>query len=459
MRTTTIIRLEMKRLLASPGVIGGLLIILFIGLQAIEHGAKTIENQRQQLAAVAGIEDDHQRRMIRLHGEPDPRNTLYYLNFFTRHDPTSFAAISLGVRDVNPFNLKIRLLSLEGQLYDSEISNPTIRATGNFDLSFLLIFLYPLLIIALLHNLVAEDREAGIWSLLRTQAHSTPRLLLIRVLTRSTLIIIVWGLTLAMAIVRLSLPPDTRLVMVTIFSLLYLLFWFALCTGGAISGHSSNHIALMLFGIWLMLTLIIPGALNLTLNRRLALNEAFEIVIRQREGYHRQWDVAKSETMRRFFEEYPEHSGFTAPADRFSWGWYFAAQHVGDLEARAAATALRQKLTLRQQWTERLGWVVPTINLQTSLNRLARTDLESHLGYLDSVRQYHERLRRQFYPLLFNESGGEPDWQAIPDHGYSEEHWRPSPDKSLLAILTMAVALSLVALYRIWRCDAVIPPT
>jgi ABC-2 type transport system permease protein len=458
MKTTTIIRLELKRLLASPPMVGGLLIVLMIGLQAINQGAAVIDHQRRQLAAGTGIEKEHRERMLRLHGTPDPRNSLYYLNFFTRHEPSSYAAMSIGLRDVNPFNLKIRLLALEGQLYDSEISNPATRVIGNFDLSFLLVFLYPLLIIALFHNLVSEDREGGIWPLLRSQARSTSMVVLIRVLIRAGLVTIVWGLTLGMAMMRLDLPTDSRLVMATLFSLLYLIFWFTLSTSFAISGHSSNRIALLLFGLWLMLTLVIPGSLNLALNHRLALTEAFEIVVRQREGYHRQWDVAKGETMRRFFTVYPEYSGFEAPADRFSWGWYFAAQHIGDLEAAPAASALRQKLLLRQRWTERLGWLIPTINLQTSLNRLARTDLESHLGYLDSIRQYHERLRRHFYPLLMSQSVGVADWPATPSHTYTEEHWRPAPDDSLLALLVVTTALLLAALYRIRRADRLISP-
>jgi ABC-2 type transport system permease protein len=59
---------------------------------------------------------------------------LYYLNHFTRHEPSRFAALSVGLRDVNPYNLKVRMLALEGQLYDSDISNPATLALGNFDL-------------------------------------------------------------------------------------------------------------------------------------------------------------------------------------------------------------------------------------------------------------------------------------------------------------------------------------
>lgn len=442
MNVTTIIGLELKRLLSSPVVLAGLALILLVGVYAIDQGARTINQQRRVLSESRSIENEHWERMIQLHSNPDPLNTLYYLNFFTRHEPSRYAALSLGLRDVNPYNLKIRILSLEGQLYDSELTNAATRATGNFDLAFLLVFLYPLVLIALLHNTISEDRENGTWPILRFQAQRVEWLCAIRLLLRFGLVLAVWWLTLLIAIIRLNLPIDRRLLMVLLGSTLYLLFWFGLSAALATSRHSSNRIALQLFSIWLALTIVIPGSINLALNRLLPAGEAFEVVIRQREGYHQQWDVPKSETMARFFTSHPEHAGFVAPADRFSWGWYYAAQHIGDLEAAPAVRELRRKLLRRADWIERTGWLIPSVNLQILFNRIARTDLESHLSYLDSVRSYHEQLRRRLYPALMSPGPARIDWQSLPRHSYSEEAVSP-PVTSLMLPLLGLISITL----------------
>lgn len=442
MKVTTIIGLELKRLLSSPVVLAGLALILLVGVYAIDQGSRTIDQQRRVLSESRSIENEHWERMIQLHSNPDPLNTLYYLNFFTRHEPSRYAALSLGLRDVNPYNLKIRILSLEGQLYDSELTNAATRATGNFDLAFLLVFLYPLVLIALLHNTISEDRENGTWPIVRFQAQQIEWLSAIRLLLRFGLVLAVWWLTLLIAIIRLDLPIDRRLLMIGLGSTLYLLFWFGLSAALATSRHSSNRIALQLFSIWLALTIVIPGSINLALNRLLPAGEAFEVVIRQREGYHQQWDIPKSETMARFFTSYPEYASFVPPADRFSWGWYYAAQHIGDLEAAPAVRELRRKLIRRADWIERTGWLIPSVNMQILFNRVARTDLESHLGYLDSVRSYHEQLRRRLYPALMSPGPARIDWQSLPRHSYSEEAVSP-PVTSLMLPLLGLISITL----------------
>ena len=138
--------LELKNFLAGRAVLLGLLVIFLAGLYAIEHGRRVIAAQQNVLAAAPELQRAHFEKVLALHPNTPAGaiEALYYLNHFTRHEPSRLAALSVGLRDVNPYNLKVRMLALEGQLYDSDISNPATLALGNFELSFLLVFLYPL---------------------------------------------------------------------------------------------------------------------------------------------------------------------------------------------------------------------------------------------------------------------------------------------------------------------------
>lgn len=435
------LQLELKNFLSGRGVLTGLLVIFLAGLYAIEHGRRVIAAQQQVIAATPQMQREHLQKMVAQHATPDPLNTLYYLNFFTTHEPSRYAPLSIGLRDVNPFNLKIRMLTLEGQLYDSEISNPTTLALGNFDLAFLLVFLYPLLIIAFTHNTLSSEQEQGIWPLLCSQPVAAPTVLAVKASLRFLPVVVVWLLTLLTSVAWLRLPLDRRFGSILFVSLAYLLFWFAVVWLVVSFKRSSNFNALLLLGVWLTLAILLPAASNIALSTLLPVPEAFAVSVNQREGYHQQWDRPKAETMQKFFQHYPEYASFQAPAEKFSWGWYYAAQHLGDVDAADAAAQLRAKLLQRQQWTQRLAWVTPTINAQTAFNRIAQTELENHLAYLDSVRQFHEQVRKHFYPFLLRNDAPPPiNWQQLPSHSFNAERLAhqavlfPSACWSLLAI-------------------------
>jgi ABC-2 type transport system permease protein len=456
MKMKRLVGLELKNFLAGRAVLLGLAVIFLAGLYAIEHGRRLIAAQQRVLAATPEMQREHLEKMLAQHAAPDgPGNALYYINFFTMHEPSRFAPLSVGLRDVNPFNLKVRMLTLEGQLYDSEISNPATLALGNFDLSFLLIFLYPLLIIAFTHNTLSAEQEQGTWNLICSQPASPRKVFALKALIRFSAILGVWLLTLLIVTVWLRLPLEHRIAFVLLVSVSYLFFWFAASLLVMSFCRSSNFNALALLGVWLCLTILVPAALNVALSGLLPVPEALEVTVRQREGYHQQWDRPKAETMQRFFARYPEYSSFQAPPDRFSWGWYYAAQHLGDEDAAFSSAQFREKLAQRQRWTERLAWLTPTINAQLSLNRIAQTDLANHLAYLDSVRDFHEQVRRFVYPhLLCNGPAPAVDWGRLPRHQFQDEA-HPIPASalslSLLSLLTMSALLALLAAKRFAR--------
>lgn len=451
MKISRLLRLELKNFLAGRAILAGLLVIFLAGLYALEHGRRVIEAQRRVIVAAPHMQRAHLEKMLAQHATPDgPGNVLYYLNFFTTHEPSRYAPFSLGLRDVHPFNLKVRMLTLAGQLYDGEINNPATLALGNFDLAFLLVFLYPLLIIAFTHNTLSAEQEQGTWALICAQPVAPRRMLALKFVLRFASIVAVWLLTLCLSIPWLRVPLDRRLAYCTVLSLLYLLFWAALTWFVLGFRRSSNFNALALLGGWLTLEILLPAALNVALAAWLPVPEAFAVTLAQREGYHQQWDRPKAETMQRFFARYPEHASFQAPPDKFSWGWYYAAQHLGDEDAAPATAQLRAKLRQRQQWLHRLAWLVPTISAQAALNQLAQTELENHLAYLDSVRDFHERVRQFFYPALMRDSVGPPiRWEYLPQHQFSDEAGVVAFPAYGFSLLVMSAVLLLLARRRI----------
>ena len=63
----------------------------------------------------------------------------------------------------------------------------------------------------------------------------------------------------------------------------------------------------------------------------------------------------------------------------------------------------RAHLLARQNLSEKVGWMLPSVGAQVLLHRIADTDLVAQLAYQDSIAAFHERLRRFFYPYLFTD--------------------------------------------------------
>jgi len=125
--------------------------------------------------------------------------------------------------------------------------------------------------------------------------------------------------------------------------------------------------------------------------------------------------VPRETTMQQFFVTHPEWKDTPALPAGFHWKWYFAFHQLGDESVESKARDYRAGLLARQQWTQRLGWLLPGVAAQGVLHRLAQTDLDAQLAYQDSIAAFHKRVRSYFYPYIFNERPfGPADFARLP---------------------------------------------
>jgi ABC-2 type transport system permease protein len=440
MNFNTFLKLELKNFLNSRAVIFSFLCILLAGANGAFHGANVIEKQRAVIDQLPALQAEHTERLLGYKKDAELADALYYLTFNTSDEPSAWAPVSVGQRDVNPFSVKVRMLALENQIYDSELTNPTNLLFGNFDLSFVIIFLFPLLIIAFTHNLISSEQESGTWNLLRSQPVSVLKIVLSRMLMRFGLVSAAALLMLVLGCSALGATLDERFFVAALLTLVYFAFWFGVA-GFVISfGRGSTFNALTLLGVWIFLVLLAPALLSSVVSTLFPVSESMETAVEQREGYHEKWDKPKRETMVRFYQKYPEYKDFPIPEDKFSWGWYYAMQQMGDEDSADAAARFREKLEQRNNFTEWASWLLPSVAAQLQFNEIAQTDLENHLSYLDSVRNFHETIRTTFYPYIFrNAKVAEANLENAPKHSFKNESSAIAFSGQLLAILIAAV--------------------
>ncbi len=417
-------RLAFKNFIRSKSVIAALIFYVIIGIVSIIIGNQFLQKQQKAIASVTQSQKEH--ILLNTSYIKDEFGLLmYYLKFAYINKPTPLTALAIGQQDVNTTIQSLTIRGLEAQRYDTDLYNPYHLMTGNFDFSFVIIFLFPLLIIAFCFNLLSEEKENGTWKLVSVQAKKPLQYLLQKIGIRYAVVIAVLVLLLVLATFIIGIPVHAAFLAYTITSFLYITVWFAICFFIiALQKNTSNN-ALLLLSIWLILCLLTPALINNYITAKYPVKEAYSTLIKQRDGYHTKWDKNKDTTMAAFYGIYPQYKNYKWTKPTFDYLWYYAMQHLGDAEAALDTKAMQQKLQQRQKASTTASLFFLPMHSQLQLSNIANTDMATHLRYLDSTAAFHEKLRHHFYPKIFGDSAvvGE-DWaKQVPQYFKKTNHY------------------------------------
>lgn len=393
---------ELRLLMRSRPMAAALLLLLLLSSLAVWSGLHEVARQRQTIARVGPLNEQDVAAVARTHADSPNGGDVAYYTFYTTADPPSDAAfLAIGMRDVAPYVLRVRALGLQAQLYDGETFNPEIALAGRFDFAFVLIYLAPLFVIALLHDVLSGERQAGRLRMLLALPHGA-RAWRRRVLLRCVLVFACLALPACAGMLAASTGVAVAgIVLATTAA--YIAFWTGISLLVATRGWRSVANATALMGAWAVLTLVLPALANVMLTRAVPVHQGVDLMMAQRQAVHGAWEIPREETMRRFFAGHPEWRDTAPLPSRFHWKWYFAFHQVGDESVAAQARDYRAGLDARQAWSDRLGWLLPGVGAQAILHRLAATDLPAQLAYQDRIAAFHRRIREFYYPYLFRD--------------------------------------------------------
>lgn len=409
--------LAFKNFIRSRSVIIALTLYFLAGCISILIGRQFLQKQESAIAAVTRFQKEHIERNV-IYNKDEFGLLMYYLKFAYINQPEPIAALAIGQQDINSTIQFLTIRGLEAQRYDTDLYNPYNLLTGNFDLSFVIIFLFPLLIIAVCFNGLSREKEGGTWPLVKVQSGMPLHFILQKLSIRLFTVLALLLLLLAMAKIIIPIPFDEKLMAYSLTSILYVLVWFAICFAIIALKKNSSLNALLLLSIWVLLCLLIPAAVNNYITAKYPVKEAYSTFIKQRDGYHTKWDKNKDSTMQLFFAHYPQYKNLVWTQPGFDYFWYYAMQQLGDDESAGETRAMRQKLRQREQLSSKTGLVFPAMHAQLQFTLIAGTGLQQHLQYLDSTARFHENLRLHFYPKIFNNSPVETEeWKnRVPEY-------------------------------------------
>jgi ABC-2 type transport system permease protein len=438
-------KLLLKIFLRSKGLMSGLLILFVAGLISLHIGKHFLDKNKEIIEKTAHYQQESIARNVEFHPK-EIGLLLYYVRFGLVNQIPNLAGLAIGQRDINPSLQSVTIRNLEEQKYATDLMNPMYQMLGNMDFSFVLIYFFPLIIIAFCFNLISEEKEEGTWSLVLSQSNNPLKMLRLKILIRYFSVLLVLILLLIIAKFYMEIPFDSAFLAFILISILYITFWFALAWLVASFHKNSSQNALILLISWVTLTIVVPAGINAVTVNLYPVPEAFSTVLESRDGYHNKWDVPKEPTVAKFHKHYPQFSQFKHPkAKDYSWLWYYAMQQMGDDEAVTESLNFKEKLKKRNAFSSTAGIFFPSIHAQLSLNALSLSDMDNYLNFIEKLDKFHEQKRLYFYPKIFNEAAvSYENWKRFGLEFYQE---KPSINwiKMLLPLVLTIVILLIIS--------------
>jgi len=406
---------ELKFMLRDKAVWVWLVLAVLFSVMAVTFGMHEIRQQRMEIADLKQF--DQVEREVVLSQQSDWGSAAYYTFHLTYDAPSDFAFAAIGQRDVSPWKHRIRMLALEGQIYETDANNPDFSLIGRFDFAFVATLISPLLVILLLFDLRSGEQAAGRLRLIEANAASPRRLWL----SRAGLRVAALALALCLPLLVAGLLSGTSIIALLVCVItvcLYLLFWMGLTLWLTPAIRTGAYNLTIMLGVWLVVCAIIPASLTQVINKSVPLPDGGEIVLTQREAVNDAWDLPKDATYDPFIARHPEWDAYRGwDSEAFEWKWYYAFQQVGDQTAEKLSGAYREGRQKRDAWARRVSLISPATLLQRVLEGLANTDMNSALAYETDVRDFHAQLRAWYYPRLFKSEDFNADWanNALPN--------------------------------------------
>ena len=328
---------------------------------------------------------------------------------------------------------------------NTETASALSASLGTLDLTWVAIVLFPLLVIALTHDLLAAERDAARLGLLRAQAGSLGRLIARRLGIRACLpLIIITAGVLAAVFVGANVAVMLSWWLIVC---LYLVLWSVVSALVSVRASTAQSSAAILLLLWLGFVVLLPSVVTLAVERVAPVPSRLSQVIAMREvqlGLQQR----TAELLDRFLTDHPELSG----ADRSGFARSsFVAQR--ETEAQLAPVMAKYTQTRREQgaWAAALSWISPAMLLHSSLTHVAGTDGTRHEAFVNQANGFAAQWREHVRDRLFlDRMLSEQELALLPRFTFEESNGFGRTGVAI-AYLTMLICAATMLLARTLR--------
>ena len=340
--------------------------------------------------------------------------------------PGPLASLSVGQSDLYPYYFRVSSQSRQTFLNNEEVENPANLLAGRFDPSFVIIYIYPLLILVLSYNLLSAEREQGTLQMILSQPVRLRDYVLGKVLVRTLIILsFTFGLSITGFLIsggKITTGEGFSRLLLWMGTVgVYGAFWFSLAILVNGAGRSSATNALSLAGLWLLFVLLIPSILNLVVTTIHPVPSRIEMIQATRRA-STEATARGSALMARYLEDHPELvTGREVDPNDFVLR-SLAIQAETERLVQPVIDHFDQQTLLQQSLIDRWRFLSPAIVTQSTLNDVAGTSFSRYRHFLRLVEDFHQKWRSYFTPLLIQRVElRSTDYDNFPVFQYEEE--------------------------------------
>jgi ABC-2 family transporter protein len=311
----------------------------------------------------------------------------------------------------------------------SESAAPAVfsEVVGRIDVTFVLVWLLPLVVIGLGYDLLSREAEDGTLALLLSQPVTGGHVLLAQCLVRLpwvlAMAVLVYLAAAMMHATDLAIRDATRLAAGCGLIAAYVLVWLSACALINTGRRSSAMNGLLLGALWFGLVALTPATVDLAVRaaaahpddavadlRLRALREEHRVTRREGDTHDRINEVH----LERFLEEHPEymplpqvplvyHRSYDREINvlRTTLGEYARGFYL-NRQLSALMGELDEKHRRRERLLDRLRFLSPATLLSDALDRIAGTNEGRYRAFHRQVREYVSQKAERVLPLVFS---------------------------------------------------------
>jgi ABC-2 type transport system permease protein len=455
----TIFKYEWILLARNKGLIAAIVVFTAIGFYCLKQG-KSIYNYQQTT-----VDSATAKKNRNYHAVKNIFDTLTYNNA-ERNDIEQAFVIEWRLQDVVAKNISpLSILSIgQSDVYApllsghfnsdifknnyAEFKNPEQLLAGNLDTAFFIVFLFPLLLLALTYNLQSADKEAGISPLLNAQASSILKLMRYRLLYRWLVALFPFIITAVASFFMLSALPGFSFVVFMQWwgiALLYAFFWLLVVALVQRFQFSSLINAIILAGVWVLLLIAIPGLLNTWFNYKYPAANKTEIA-EYRDFDFKTWNKPLETHKHFLFDIYPQFQKDSAKLDSNEIRNYSYSLQVLNKEKELHA-AITQQANEQATAEEKTFWINPVGGIMRSFANISQTSLRQQNQFEKDILRYREQKLNHIYQnVLLQPHFTKKDFEGLPNFSGTENN--PGSLKYLLPLMVLMTIASIITIVK-----------
>ena len=367
------------------------------------------------------------------------------------------SALAVGVSDLLPHYYRLNAHAAHTLSQTSSIENPLHLRVGGFDLAFVMVFLLPIIVIALSYDIMSREKELGVLALVGAQGVALSTFIGAKVVARGLLIavaIVVANLLAIGVLVWLGSSVDFSAAALWIaLAVVYGLFWFSIAVLVNALGLASATNGVVLANLWLIFLVVLPAVVNLAATSLYPAPSRVSLTTELREAASEAEERAAAAREQYFFD-HPDMAGGDVDQEVFF-------REVAASEADIARSIEPQLAEFQRQAEQqarlvgRLKYLSPALLADHLFAAIAGTDRQYHEAFRRATFEFHSTWREFFVSRLRNDQPMTVNaWQSLPVFDY-----RP-PDlfsrgetltNPLLTLLILVILVVVVALVRYRR--------